>query len=269
MGTLAGGTTSARNAGLTNLNTTTIADLRTPGSTFDGTYAATNAVGWGFDEGGFVYRDGNSNPVYDPATLTAVGPNPEPTVVVGYGGTLALGDAPLHSYGYHVNAVGDGKLDGRPAVVDQPYGAGHAVMIGFDPFYRSWKEQDERLVLNAVLLPGSAPVAAPAARQERGPAPSETGGASEPEAPVVTGTPVPKAERMSTTVSRPLKANRATDRDVRITVARSAQKKLRSVVKRARLNKATSKKVRYVLTRKTVTLVIKGIRTNDEHGRSQ
>ena len=37
-----------------------------------------------------------------------------------------------------------------------PFGSGRSVLIGFNPFYRSWKEQDERLVLNAALYPKGA-----------------------------------------------------------------------------------------------------------------
>jgi hypothetical protein len=58
-------TTSARNAMVTNLTTSTISGLSTPGSTFDGR----------FD-------------------------------------------------------IGTGRLDGRPAIVDQPFGGGHALMMG-------------------------------------------------------------------------------------------------------------------------------------------
>ena len=53
-------------------------------------------------------------------------------------------------YGYETAAT---SSTARPAVVDSPSGAGHAVMLGFNPYYRSWKEQDERLVLNAALYP--------------------------------------------------------------------------------------------------------------------
>ena len=57
---------------------------------------------------------------------------------------------PDEKYGYETNAT---PLWDRPAVVEQPYGSGRSVLFGFNPFYRSWKEQDERLVLNAVLYP--------------------------------------------------------------------------------------------------------------------
>ena len=67
-------------------------------------------------------------------------------------------------YGYEVNANStlpaantSLPLPGRPAVVNQPFGAGHAILIGFDPWYRAWTLEEERLVLNGVLYPtGSA-----------------------------------------------------------------------------------------------------------------
>jgi hypothetical protein len=50
--------------------------------------------------------------------------------------------------------------------VDQPFGAGHAILIGFDPWYRMWTTQEERLVLNGVLYPtGSAIPPTSAARE--------------------------------------------------------------------------------------------------------
>ncbi len=42
-----------------------------------------------------------------------------------------------------------------------PYGSGHSVLLGFNPFYRSWKESDERLVLNAALYPKGAQIGSP------------------------------------------------------------------------------------------------------------
>ena len=78
--------------------------------------------------------------MFDTATLDG-------SSVVTYGAT------PDEKYGYEANAAG---LTARPAVVDKPTGSGHAVLFGFNPFYRSWKEQDERLVLNAALYPKGA-----------------------------------------------------------------------------------------------------------------
>src|SRR5206468_12527268 len=57
-------------------------------------------------------------------------------------------------------------LPGRPAVVDQPFGAGHAILIGFDPWYRAWTLQEERLVLNGVLYPTGSAIPPTSAPQE-------------------------------------------------------------------------------------------------------
>ena len=105
---------------------------------------------WGFDDGGFIYRDSSGNPIYDPGTMNGNGSTiPPATAAVSYAD-------PLKSLGFSRNATGPGKLDGRPDVVDQPFGSGRAIMIGHDAFYRSWKEVDERVVLNALLYPTTA-----------------------------------------------------------------------------------------------------------------
>ena len=110
---------------------------------------------------------------------------PTPTAVVTYGPSGDCGGPVFdisstqrgysNCYGYEVNANNtlpaantSLPLPGRPAVVDQPFGAGHAILIGFDPWYRMWTLQEERLVLNGVLYPnGSAipPTTAAADRQ--------------------------------------------------------------------------------------------------------
>ena len=43
--------------------------ITTPGSTYDGEFDTTNPVAWGFDRGGFIYRDASGNSIYNPATL--------------------------------------------------------------------------------------------------------------------------------------------------------------------------------------------------------
>ena len=57
---------------------------------------------------------------------------------------------------------------GRPVVIHQAFGSGHAIMLGFDAWYRAWTQQEERLVLNGVLFPTGSPIAPPAARAARG-----------------------------------------------------------------------------------------------------
>jgi hypothetical protein len=153
LGTGAGGATSARNAGITTLNTATISGISTPGSTFDATWNTASPAGWGMDAGGWIYRESSNDPNFDPATLAGGGAIPPATAVATFapagdcGGPAGFGNC----YGYEVNA--NANLPGRPAVVDQPFGAGHAVMLGFDPWYRSWTAQEERLVLDGLLYP--------------------------------------------------------------------------------------------------------------------
>jgi hypothetical protein len=162
LGTSTGGATSARNAGITTLNTNSISGISTPGSTFDATWNTANPVAWGMDAGGWIYRESNGDPNFDPATLAGNGSTiPAATAVATFGpagdcgGPAGFGNC----YGYEVKA--NANLPGRPAVVDQPFGAGHAIMFGFDPWFRSWTTQEERLVLNALLYPSGvrAPIA--------------------------------------------------------------------------------------------------------------
>ena len=39
----------------------------------------------------------------------------------------------MYSYGYDVNARGRGQLANRPAVIDQPFGSGRALLLGYEP----------------------------------------------------------------------------------------------------------------------------------------
>jgi hypothetical protein len=169
VGTSSGGATSARNAGVTTLNTTTVPGISTPGSTFDATWNTSDPEGWGLDSGGWVYRSSTNDPIFDPATLAGNGTTiPAATAVATYapagdcGGPAGFGNC----YGYEINA--NANLPGRPAVVDQPFGSGHSVMIGFDPWYRGWTTQEERLVLNSILLPGGTAIPPATVQAEHG-----------------------------------------------------------------------------------------------------
>ena len=236
----------ARSINATTLDTAPISSLLTPGSTFDGTFKTTNPVAWGFDLGGWIYRDSSNNPTFDPNKV-GVG-----TSVVTYATSTAVRP---DKYGYEINAA---ELSGDPAVVHSQYGSGRSVLFSFDPFYRAWKESDERLVLNAALYPSGLPIAAGAASsQTAAPAPSQVEPAADP-LPRATlrhtaGTPVAK------TVNR--------DRDVRIQVKRRDGTQLKAAVKAAKLSRSIRKKIHYATTRATVTLVVKGARTSDEHAR--
>ncbi len=86
IGSVAGGTTSARNAGITLLNTASISGLSTPGSTFDGIYSTSTPAGWGFDTGGWIYRSASGDPTFNPATMVGNGTTiPAPSAVATYG----------------------------------------------------------------------------------------------------------------------------------------------------------------------------------------
>jgi hypothetical protein len=167
LGTSNGGATSARNAGVTMLNTSTISGISTPGSTFDAGWDTSDPAAWAMDAGGWVYRESSGDPVFDPATLAGNGAAiPAATAVASYspagdcGGPAGFGNC----YGYEVNA--NANLPGRPAVVDQPFGSGRAIMLGFDPWYRAWTTQEERLVLNAILYPAGTVIPATTASGE-------------------------------------------------------------------------------------------------------
>jgi hypothetical protein len=257
VGTLANGTTAARNAGVTMLNTVASSTLNepgrtfsTPGSIFTASFTTSSPVAWGFDDGGFIYRDATGNPIYDPSTMNGNGTTiPAAVSAVKYAN-------PLKSLGFSRSATGAGKLDGRPDVVDQPFGAGRAVMFGHNPFYRAWKEGDERVVLNALLYPTTAaqPPAAKLVAAEK----------AEPLAE-----PLRKAE-LPAVASRPVRKAKAGDRDVRIQVARKNATKLKRAVRAAKLPKTTRKRVRYVRSGRTVTLVVKGARrANNDHARGE
>jgi hypothetical protein len=199
IGSVAGGTTSARNAGITLLNTSTISGLSTPGSTFDGAFSASTPGGWGFDTGGWIYRSASGDPTYNPATMVGNGSTiPAPSAIVTYGPSGDCGGPVFdvsptargysNCYGYEVNANNtlpaantSLPLPGRPAVVDQPFGAGHAILIGFDPWYRMWTYQEERLVLNGVLYPAGSAIPPTSAAAQSGLAAEH---ASSPRAPI-------------------------------------------------------------------------------------
>jgi hypothetical protein len=240
------GTSVARSIQATTLDAAPSGEytgLLTPGSTFDAAFDTANPVAWGFDLGGWIYRESNANPVYDPATVKTG------TTVVRYGTT------PDEKYGYETKGA---VLNNRPAIVDAPYGTGHAILIGFNPFYRSWKEQDERLVLNAVLYPkGAALAPAPA---------SEKTATAAPQASDIK--PAAVAPGKPTTAGRAgVKPSAISDTDVRIKVKRADAAKLKAAVKSARLSKSITRKLRYSTTRTSVTLIVKGVRTSNEHTR--
>jgi hypothetical protein len=248
----ANGATSMRNAGISKLNvsaTTTwnahcpdstnpaeAGSLRTPGTTFSATFNTADPVAWGFDEGGYIYRDASNSsttadPVLDPASLTGEGVILNATAAVTYG---------EHAYGYQCNALGAERLPGRPYVVDQPFGAGHAVVIGSDPYFRAWNSGAQRLVLNAILYPSGSPVSGSFARVALS---RKTNGDA---APVPSGAakPLPK-KALPKVKSRPVKGTHDPLADVLITVKATQLGTLKKVVAAAKLPAKVSGRVKW------------------------
>ena len=244
--------TPVRSLGMETLapDTVGITDLTTPGSTFDADFTPSNPVAWGFDLGGWIYRDSSGNSVFDPNSVGAG------TVVESYAADTGTDPG---KYGYQVQAS---ALAGRPAAVDTPYGSGHVVALGYNPFYRAWKEEDERLVLNAVLYPkGAALAPSQPTKVTAQPAPALSA--------VKAATPALSAKQLRAPdhVTAVRVKGATSDRDVRIEVKRKDAAKLKAAVKAAKLSRQLRKKSRYVTTKRTVTFVIKGVRTQNEHAR--
>jgi hypothetical protein len=277
----AAGATTGRNAGLTSLSTTPLpATMRTPGSTYDATFDTSDPVAWGFDQGGWIYRSSSNDPMFDPATLAGGGTTPSGGTIpaskaaVSYATDLNS-DASLkgQKYGLSVNATGPGLLDGRPAVVSSALGSGHSTVFGFNPFFRAWKDQDERLALNAALYPTSALAELPAESAPAGrvtPAEVQAAPAAVTQEAVEAAAPnVPKSALPKPKQSRGKKPHDVT-RDFQLVVAKKYVSKLKKAVKAAKLPKSLRSKVSYKQTgkkTKLVTFTIKNARGDDFHDR--
>jgi hypothetical protein len=124
-------------------------------------------------------------------------------------------------------------------VVDQPFGAGHAVVIGSDPYFRAWNVGAQRLVLNAILYPGTAVIPggtralALARKQNSGPTVT----------PAV-AKPLPKG-KLPTVESRPLHVAHDPSTDAVITVKASRLGTLKKIVAAAKLPAAVRRHVRW------------------------
>jgi hypothetical protein len=259
IGTGTAGTTTARNASITNANTEAIGSgaqgtaINTPGSIYDAAFVTTNPLSWAYDSGGWIYRDLGGVANYDPDTLVAGDGIPAPLVAANYG--PLRGNGLMYKYGYDANARGPEQLANRPALIDQPFGSGRALLLGVNPFYRAWIDGEERLVANAVLYPLGTPVQADAPQSQ---VQAATAPASEP----IAQSQLPSAK------PKPNGSGRNTSRDLRVVVKRSQSKQLKAAVKSARLSKSLQKKVRYVYSRKTATLVMRNVRSDNPHARN-
>jgi len=291
VGTGVNGAATARNAGLSNIyptlypttvsgnnptGTLTVpATMKTPGSTYDADFVTTNPVAWGFDKGGWIYRSSSSDPMFDPNSLQTPYTNPlvsnNPAVTYNNPASVAAvsyspnqGDG--QKYGLSVNATNTSTLstglNGRPAVVDSALGSGRSVVFGFDPFFRSWKEQDERLVLNAALYPTTPTVAADAPVAAKA-VPALTQAKTQEAAK-----PLP-ASKLPTPKKAPAAGTSSADRDFVLVTPKKNAAKLKAAVKKAKLPKSIRKKVSIKTSKKSTTLTIKNVRTDDYHDRQE
>jgi hypothetical protein len=267
-GALAG----ARNAKITRLGSTPLpSTMRTPGSTYDATFDTSDPTAWGFEQGGWIYRTTSNEPMFDPATLTAGNGYGAAEAIVSYATDLHS-DASLkgQKYGLSVNATGPGLLDGRPAVVGTNYGQGRATFFGWNPFFRAWKDQDERLVLNAALYPTTAVQPPRAGTRVTPEAVAEAPVALTAATTKETGTPVPAATIAKAKAPKKVKKQHDVTRDFQLVVAKKYVSKLKKAVKAAKLPKSLRSKVSYKQTgkkTKLVTFTIKNARGDDFHDR--
>ncbi len=259
IGSTNNGTTTARNAGITNANSQAIGSgangtaINTPGSLYDGAFVTTNPLSWAYDSGGWIYRDLGGSSNFNPDTLVAGNGIPAPLIAARYGNVR--GNGLMYKYGFDQNARGPAQLANRAALIDQPFGSGRAFLLGVNPFYRAWIDGEERLVANGILYPLGTPVTADA------PQAAVQASVQPAEAPIARNAlPAgkPKADQ----------GGRNTVGDLRVVVKRTQSKQLKAAVKSARLSKSLRKKVRYVYSAKTATLVMRNVRSDDPHARN-
>jgi hypothetical protein len=239
VGSEANGTTTARTAGFTNLNTspTNVApftdqcytnqpsSLQTPGTMFLASFDTTNPVSWGFDNGGFIYRQASGNPVYNAATLPGTPPAPpgipNTNVAISYA-------SPTTAFGYTCNATGPGELAGRPYGTDSTFGAGHSTVLGSNPWYRSWVDIEWRMALNGALYPTGASI----------PVGPRRSGAAAPESEPLAKSALPKVK------NRPVWT--ASDKiAARVTAYEGSKATMKKMLRTAEVPKSQRRKARY------------------------
>ncbi len=256
--------TSLRNAGVSKLNTVSTSGwnahcpdntnpaaagkLTTPGTTFSAEFNTADPVAWGFDEGGYIYRDSSStstDPVFDGTTLAGEGAIPAATAAASYASSL-------QAYGYQCNGLDAGHLPGRPYIIDQPFGAGHATVIGSDPYFRAWNSGAQRLVMNAILYPTGTAIPASVAPASR-------------VTTKLAAKPVADA-KLPSVASRPVISNPTPNADVVVTVKKSKVPTLKRIVAKAKLPGKVAKRVRWVAAGKgKASLVIVGAAAFSRH----
>jgi hypothetical protein len=159
------GTRLARAAGLTSATERAKPDdYLVIGSHLRVDVDTTNPVAQGRPAEDFEFN--NDDPILEPSTTGA-------NVL-----TYPTGE----TFWYNGYTIGADLLKGTSVVVDEPTGAGHAVLFAFNPLFRGYNESGQQMVANALLhtgtnpalkAPGADPARAAAAAQ---PAPANLGG---------------------------------------------------------------------------------------------
>ncbi|MEU1644071.1 M14 family zinc carboxypeptidase [Micromonospora zamorensis] len=160
------GTRVARAAGLTSTTEKTKpADYLVIGSHLRVDVDTDSPVALGRPAEDFEFN--NSDPILNPSTTG--------TNVLSY----PTGDT-FWANGY---TVGEDALKGTAAVVDEPTGAGRAVLFAFNPLFRAYNENGLHLVANALLYPAGASDA----RRSAGVDPARASAAAAPVTPELGG----------------------------------------------------------------------------------
>ncbi len=134
--------------------------------------AALQAIGTFVAAGGtYVGWRARGIQVAGAAALTTATIDPTPSQVLVPGAAVRVGDTAVAldnndpviaggnvvaRYGFVLSGWTRGSPSGRPAILDDRVGAGHAVLFAFDPVFRASTEGAERLLTNALLAtPGA------------------------------------------------------------------------------------------------------------------
>jgi hypothetical protein len=240
-----GGATSARNAGMTNVNTTT--NGTTDGVPVKVNFNTNSPLSWGFDNGGFLYRVSGAV-TFNPTTLAGNGGSiPDAVEAISY-------PNPTLRFSY-ATASGMNNLNGKTAAADQAFGAGRVTLLSVDPTFRAWLDGHERIIMNGVLYP-TGTVLSPSGHARNIIIPAGAVGPGQGEK--VTRKALPKVK------SRPAKKSHDASKDLMVKVGAGNGKKLKRIF-RSVAPKKIKRKARFVRRNGTVTLTVRGAVSKDGH----
>ncbi len=154
--TLGNGSTLVLESGLVrNVRRAHATGIRTPGTELTASFLRPDhPLGYGYDDTTSVFRA--DYPVYDLprrwlrmayCTSCLDGPVDPRWVVMQWGAADPAAGTMIVSGG----ALGEGELEGRPAILAVPSGDGVVVAYNFNPMHRDLNRSDYRLLWNAIL----------------------------------------------------------------------------------------------------------------------